>query len=258
MNGDRRSKVIETVQKLIVHQQSAGAMGSRAEAEAFAVKIAALMRQYRLERHEVEPSVIDGIDFRDYGVTLVQWYVTDTERGVPWQAWMFGIIADSFACQTVLMKESRGRFFVAGQTVDRAVSIAVARTLCASVDVLCQDAYRADVASIPAIVVPSFATFAESYRSGFMQAVKERLAAEDAKAIEGSTGEALMVLKGAVQRTAKYLEKQTRGEIGKMDVTVEIGDRAAARKGYADGMKADLGAAKLEAGEPVKNKEIAK
>src|ERR1017187_8732928 len=48
------TSVMEKLRKLIAHEESARSMGSLAEAEAFAGRIAEMLTQHRLERSDVE------------------------------------------------------------------------------------------------------------------------------------------------------------------------------------------------------------
>lgn len=205
MSDDRRSKIIETVKKLIVHEQSAHAIGSAEEALAFSAKIADLMRQYRIERHEVEPSVIDAMDFRDFGMT----YAYGGGDEVPWwQAFVFLVIAEAHGCQCIILGGSDGHFFIAGQTVDRAVAGALSSILVQAIESLCESKLAGAMFSDPAVMFGrvSHEDYRISYRTGFIQALQERL-----KKDEASAGEEALVLVGrTLQKVERYADMMAR------------------------------------------------
>lgn len=248
--SDRRQKIVETVKKLLLHARSAEGIGNREEAIAFSEKVTALMREYRIEFHEVEPSIADATDFRDYGTSVVDGYLTS--EPIPWQAFLYQIIAMAHACQCVFVKDDAlRRFFIAGATFDRAVVCALSEQLCKSIERLGMEA-----AVLDAAVSLGYCTreeFMVSYRTGFMQALQERLTEAEAE----DTPNALIAISRAVTKTEKYLQTRVSGVRGAVEAEIELTHQGAAEQGYTDGMAADVEANRLRAGRPTVKKEIA-
>lgn len=234
--SDRRAKIIETVKKLIAHEQSARSIDSIEEANAFAARVTALMREYRLERHEVEPSVIDAMDFTEYGMTHVTTYTAACGEQAPWQAFVFDVICSAHACQVVVISELR-TFFVAGQNVDRAVACALSAAIVNSIEYLGELKWR-EAQSLDAAVLMGFvgeSDYKESYRIGFVQALQRRLKEEEA-----AETEALVLIGKALVKVGRFVEKVAGTPSGTVDVQVAVQHMGAAEAGYSDGMRADL------------------
>lgn len=239
VSDDKRRKILETVKKLIAHEQSASSIGNREEALAFGAKIAQLMREYRIERHEVEPSLMDALDFSEYGITLVTNYPAAAGEQVAWQALLFSVIAESHACQVVLFRDA-GHFFIGGQHLDRAVAIALSHLLIASVEKDVELEWCDALYHDPNVYLGKVteASFRQSYQIGFVQALRERLAEEAEETLDET---ALIVISRAMTRTQKYLQVRTNGATsGTMDVEIEVKSIRAANAGYTAGMAADL------------------
>jgi len=243
-----RAKAIERVKKLIAVREHAERLGnSEATAEAHAAELQALastigsiMRAYRIEEHEVADAPED--DYSDYGMTLVTAYTRGT--AVPWQAFLFNIIAESQACQCVVIREN-GHFFVAGRTLDRAVTVALARQLAASIDTLSLRSYVEAQYGDPAVLLGMVSEdeYVTSFRTGFMQALQHRLQEEEQKEIAAAGETALMVISKAVQKTQRFLDTRIAGGVnGTVDVEIEMRHRGAAEEGYEAGMQANLSA----------------
>jgi hypothetical protein len=248
--ADRRAKIVQTLKKLLAHQRSAEDIGSREEALAFASRIAELTREFHVAQSELEDG--DQEDFTHYGTSAVDWYEDSTEE-VPWQAFLFNIIATAHACQSVFVRDdARKRFFVVGQDIDRAVTCALGRQLVKSIDILGEDAAALD--SAVAYGACTVADYMTSYRIGFMQALQERLT-EDEAAAQIET-KALIAISRAVTRTEKYLQQRV-GVKGETTAMIEMKHNGAAQQGYEDGMAADLEANRIGAGRPAEKKEIA-
>lgn len=113
------SKIMERLAKLIRHQESAHAIGSIAEAEAFGAKIQELLTAHKLEMSEVE------FTERETAEPVDSELVCATEAGARREArrveWMDDLarsIARNNGCQILITRHSNAVFFV-GRTSDR-------------------------------------------------------------------------------------------------------------------------------------------
>ena len=113
--------MIEKLRKLITHEQSARAIGSLAEAEAFAARIQDLLTAHKLDMSEVD------FQAREDGEPI-DWECVDGKeinRGgnrtkVYWRQKIARVVAAVNSCQVVNNTSSRGTsFFFVGRTSDR-------------------------------------------------------------------------------------------------------------------------------------------
>lgn len=230
----KREKAVERVKKLMALLEDAQKVGHQtvsvevhaAEIQALAARIAALKREYLIEDGELE-SQKDEDDFSDYGMTLVKAYTVGGE--VPWQAFLFNIIAESHQSQCVILRET-GDFFIAGSRLDRAITLALSAHLVASVDGLAREKYQDAKFADPAVYLGQVSQheYFTSFRSGFMQALESRLREEE----EGSGATALVLISKAVQKTQRYLAKRVDGPAQNMTVEVEIRHGGASQEGW--------------------------
>lgn len=123
-------KIIDKLAKMIRHEQSARAIGSIAEAEAFASQI-----QEWLSRHKLEMSDIQWTE-QESAEPIDDEYVLPKDAGLKWESkrvrWQENLasaIARSNDCQTLISNSSNVSYFV-GRKSDREICAALFKYFC--------------------------------------------------------------------------------------------------------------------------------
>lgn len=195
-------KIISTLRKLIAKQESLQEAGSEAEAQLFAAKVQELLLQHKLSLTEVEAEeeavtqvVGDGL-FR---------YGPHKSRRVRWQENLAAILADAFGCK-ILVGAGSNTMRVIGRELDRELFLWMFRYLAAVLVRTENSEYwklysRLERAAGFAGRGATDATygFRESYRTGFLNRLHQRLEERKAAAVAAAqTTTALVVLDKAV------------------------------------------------------------
>lgn len=119
--------IINKLVKLLKHQESARAIGSIAEAEAFAGRIQELLTKHKLEMSDiqfVEQEQAEPIEQQH--VTPEDLGIARERRRIEWQEDLATAVAYSNDCQTLISNRSNAAFFV-GRKSDREICVALHR-----------------------------------------------------------------------------------------------------------------------------------
>lgn len=119
--------IIDKLAKLLRHQESAKAIGSIAEAEAFATRIQELLTKHKLEMSDiqfVEQETAEPIE--DEYVTPRTLGIKHESKRVMWQENLASAIARSNDCSTLISNHSNVAYFV-GRKSDREICVALFR-----------------------------------------------------------------------------------------------------------------------------------
>lgn len=123
MNETVNDSVIEKIRKLIAHADSARAIGSLAEAEAFGAKVSELLAKHKLEMSDVEFAAVKETD------PIARQYVHPREGGYRkvavrqwWRESLGSTIARAHFCRILVYEKHNGLTFV-GRGADRAVAV---------------------------------------------------------------------------------------------------------------------------------------
>ena len=120
-------EIINKLAKILKHQESARAIGSIAEAEAFASRIQEILTKHKLEMSDIqfveqefaEPIASECLAPDDLGIK-------SESRRVLWQENLAYSIARSNDCRTLISNHSNYAFFV-GRKTDREICISLLR-----------------------------------------------------------------------------------------------------------------------------------
>jgi hypothetical protein len=115
------TSVMDKLRKLIAHEQSAQSMGSQAEAEAFADRIAEMLIKHKLERSDVEvqaetaePIGKDTVKPEDFGGKVP----TSRTKAVAWQVSLAQGVCSATGCGLLWSTYDGGAVFC-GKSADR-------------------------------------------------------------------------------------------------------------------------------------------
>lgn len=132
------NKILDKIRKLKAHADSAAAIGSEAEAQAFAQMVNALLNKHRLEMTDIqfeeerknEPVEQSEIDFYVYGSTHrgkpVDW--KHKKMRVEWIEKLAMIVAKAHSCE-ILVAERSNRLWLVGSKTNREIAEYVLVTL---------------------------------------------------------------------------------------------------------------------------------
>lgn len=118
-------KIIEKLSKMLRHEQSARAIGSVAEAEAFATKIQELLTEHKLEMSEIEFQERDKEEIaaqEPNAAEMERIGVKREAKQILWQQNIAWSIAGSNTCKILVFANSNRTYFV-GKTSDRQLCI---------------------------------------------------------------------------------------------------------------------------------------
>lgn len=170
------SAILAKLRKLLAHQQSAEAIGSLAEAEAFAAKISSLCDQYRISIAQLEPEQIRE------AVSIESWEKEGKgqSRRPLWLYFLCSGIGYGHHCRTLSNPRSWNYFYV-GLKEDVAVCVAMTDILIKAMD---QSFSRLKGQGVKKL----------SYYKGFSMAIAARYRAKRDEQKREQSGQALMRL----------------------------------------------------------------
>lgn len=108
-----RERVLDKLKKMYRHAKSAEAIGSEAEAQAFAAKVQELLSRHKIDMSEVEYQKLDETD-------PILWRYVDFDsanvpirtRRVEWQENIADVVCQAYFCKLVLASKGSGLHFV--------------------------------------------------------------------------------------------------------------------------------------------------
>lgn len=124
---EQNNKIIDKLAKMLRHQESARAIGSAAEAEAFAVRIQELLNTHKLEMSDIQFVEQERTEPIDEEIVRPDDVGARPEnKRVKWQENLAYAIARSNDCRTLISNHSNYAFFV-GRQSDREICVALFR-----------------------------------------------------------------------------------------------------------------------------------
>jgi hypothetical protein len=209
-----QEKLLDKLQKIKAHQESAAAIGSEAEAQAFAEMLQRLLMKHKLsmtdlefERYEkeepVETRVVDTSKFPE-GAEFDS-KVPNTTR-VEWIETLASIVAKSHSCR-ILVHNKSDKITLVGRDSDIAVAeymvVVLTRTVRKITWAACKQ-YKAEGHR-----GRDFVDFKNSFQIAFVRRIAERYEAE-LKTQEGSSSTALVRIKKSEKAVVDFLKQNSR------------------------------------------------
>ncbi len=260
---ESKFSMVEKLQKLIKHQQSAAAIGNQAEAEAFAGRVQALLTKHKLSMSDLEAKeeekegVTSGlaVDPRRFGMK-------DKDGMIPWLLNLAQAIAKVNECevlvqqtmkQTTKKEQKAGKFFTA-KTTNQFIFVGIEADRLAAEEFYVymaklvwemagksgdsvKEKFRQDIMwqlgkCAPGHLSAKLHDFRHSYCKGFVSEVSRRLveAKEKEKAAAKNTETGLMIIDRRALMVRTYVTQiSTRGpatefyQKGKQNLGFEMG-----------------------------------
>lgn len=108
-----REKILDKLKKMLAHKSSAEAIGSEAEAQAFAVKIQELLSLHKVELSEVEARKLDEVDPVERRLVDFASASIPLRKGrIAWHEAMASIVCGAHFCKFIVCTGSSALWFV--------------------------------------------------------------------------------------------------------------------------------------------------
>jgi len=195
-------KVLEKLQKIKAHAESAAKIGSEAEAEAFAAMLQQLLTKHKLGMSDLDFEVEDVR--QPVGTGMIDWQDIKVRKSrIAWIEQLAAIVAKAYFCQ-ILVHSGSSHITLVGRENDRVIAEYVIITLVRLAQRLSekefgklyrQDRYRAH-------------GFKASFLKAFVQRINERLKEERGEA-ERSTSTALVRIRHEEKAVEDYLKSMS-------------------------------------------------
>lgn len=112
-----REKLVDKLKKMYAHAKSAEAIGSEAEAQAFAAQIQRLLSEHKINRSEIEEQRLDetdpigqhAVDFESAGIEVKR-------RRIEWQEILGQIVAKANFCKLMVSQGTSQVWFLGRET----------------------------------------------------------------------------------------------------------------------------------------------
>lgn len=199
-------RIISKLRKLIAHQESAEAIGSLAEAEAFSAKIQQLLIDHKLEAAQIGP--MDDHDDEPVTEGAVGNYLDLRlkRRRIWWMEELAGLVARAHFCELLVAAGTSTVWFV-GTASDRAITEYTYVSLCKAAIEICDREFklaRREGAETRA--------FRRSFFDGFTYGIGQTLRKlrREADATESTA----LVLQRSDAAVQKYLDDKFKGKRG--------------------------------------------
>ncbi len=190
-----RDKMIDRIQKLLAHAESAKKLGNEEEAQAFAAKVNELLLTHKLSMSAIEIAAQDTDDVM--GEEIVR---MGGRKRSQWKEDLASTVARAHFCRILIVTGSDTIWFV-GRESDRALAIWVYKYLIEQIDKLGKRGLRRERRAVGNEMAKGFMA---SYVRGFVHQVSSRYYEErrkaDAAAKRMSNSTALVRAAGAVEK----------------------------------------------------------
>lgn len=252
---DDRESILKGLLKMMAHQRSAEAIGNIDEAATFARTVNRLMLKHRVTQDEIDRAAEEDDPrtsskrFDGYDATMISEY-TDPTHPIPWQALLYSIVGEANAVQAIFIADDpMQRFFLAGRDVDRAVTAALARELVRTAEKMVAASWERATLTDTNVILQfvSREEYRESWLSGFMQSIHERMKKDTAEDVADAGEMALVAISRALARTDAFIDKRFGTERGTTTREFEARSSSAAVEGFAAGERQSLETNGLEA-----------
>lgn len=219
------SKIIETIEKLMRHSESAKSIGSIAEAEAFAVQARKLMTEHKVEMHEINlTGELEGEQVEQCEVFATDFGQRSLSKIAVNQLKVATALAPAYYCLAVGLRGCNN-LVVFGLKSDRERFVQALDAILATAAALCQrdldGAYNAG------------RNFRASWYHGFAIGLHEKVQSELAREKQESSSTALVVIKSAMDKV-KEAASQSNGK--NMKSQANTSDMTAKHLGYRAAM----------------------
>jgi hypothetical protein len=193
------NKLLEKLQKIKAHAESAAKIGSEAEAEAFAAMLQQLLTKHKLGMSDLDFEVEDVRD--PVGTSMVDWQGVKIRKSrIAWIEQLAAIVAHAYFCK-ILVHTGSSHITLVGREQDRVVAEYVIVTLVRLAQKLAEKEfgklYRQDRYAAHG--------FKGSFLKAFVQRINERLKEERGEA-ERSTSTALVRIRHEEKAVEDYLK----------------------------------------------------
>jgi hypothetical protein len=211
-----KENIIEKIQKLAAHAESAKKIGSLAEAELFASKVSELLLQHKLEMDDItntatEDDVIDKERFNmeDHGGQYAK-------KRCSWQESLAHYVAEYHFCKIMVVIGSNTLFFV-GRKEDRACAIYLFTYLVKAIGPAAQRLYDKEYNKHYAVgTTHLMRDWKHSFYIGAILALASRFQAERAKVEAAQSAEHseqfALVLQRSEKELTDFIEEETTGK----------------------------------------------
>jgi tRNA nucleotidyltransferase/poly(A) polymerase len=233
-----QEKMIDKLKKLLKHKESAEAIGSMAEAEAFAARITALLSEYKLEMADIQETEFREVeeDIEKEYVDLDALGIGFTDRRDTLMSTLANIVAKANFCVVIGNGKGNG-FMMIGKKTDRQIATYIFHVLYRYSREEAERQYRAQYYQHKLRGTTYLMKgFKKSFLHGFNMAIAERLKKqeEDAQYTQAQ-GLVLYNQKEAVQKWIKQnlrtVQKQS---------AINVGNSNARQQGYSYGKSVSL------------------
>lgn len=230
------SKILETITKLLAHEESARSIGNIEEAAAFASRIQSLLSKYKLEMSEVELFQREKEDISDTLVYPGDIGVEAEDHPVMWQFYLALGIAEANNCRLLNTLNSNHHFFV-GRRSDREISIRLFSYFVKMAMDCARKEFDSQVKPEPLIAIPDmmfighpeyelsiarlakqsrriqWPEFMKSFCLGFTKAIAERMVAEKERAEQQAAqarakSKAMVMIKRDEVKIDRHMDKE--------------------------------------------------
>lgn len=193
--------IIELIRRLIAHQESAQAIGSLAEAQAFAEKIQKLLLEHKLDRDAIDVETEEPYDRQ---------FLKNKDLGAPpyridvWAQVLLMAVAKAHFCHIIFATRKRwdkgeGQLWVVGRASDREVTKTMFRFLYrACLEMSNKDAWRYAGAAAQ--------RYRKSFGAGFAHAIRSRTEDTVKALAESADQRGLVLINKEAEALATYIK----------------------------------------------------
>lgn len=240
---DELLPIIERIQKLHAKAESAKAIGSLHEAEAFAEGVQRMLLKYKLDLSILD---LDTLNIREPQGTTRMIFGEPKKRREPWLEALAGAVSRHHGVRMFVMSGTNGQIY-AGRKSDREVALFLIGKLVTIALALADEHVR----RVRQMGHANVADFRRSFLLGFANAIGTRL--NTTKQEMGKTTAIVKILDQALEDAHKSFferEKDMKPAAEKSRMDYRGQNREAYREGRRAGESADLSASGLRDGAP--------
>lgn len=203
--------VLERIKKLLNHSESATALGSAAEAAAFAAKATALLLEHKLEMSDVqfeEEKTAEPVEQEALSAveTLDTQYYSASKRAAPWLEKLASALCKAHFCHLLISERSSHLWFV-GRSSDRAIALYLFQTLAREGERLAVRYYHSSrkEARLEGRAYPENPK--RSFLLGYAEEVARRLRERRQEVVQTAGSTALVRINSAEQDVQDYIQE---------------------------------------------------
>ena len=201
------TSIVEKIRKMQIHAESAHKIGSEAEAQAFAIKIAALLEAHKLQMSDIEFDAQDEeepvgkhkIDYGAAGIPL-------TGNRTLWTEQLAGIVARAHFCRILVYRNS-SRVTIVGRHSDSEVvtyMISLLYRTAIRLEAEAHKAFRRELRADGRSRAEAIG-FRRAFLLGFVQRLGERYKEERSAREEAQSSTALVRVNSSMKAVQKWM-----------------------------------------------------